>query len=127
MRSDMISLNAGKAMAQAAHAANLAEYKLAKTKHWKEWKEQAKLQGFGTTIVLKVDGIKDLHDIINDAYPYVGDYCIGVVKDETYPVRDGNVTHLLPVETCGYVFCAQEFLPALKTECESFAKLELYP
>jgi hypothetical protein len=28
----------------------------------------------------------------------------GWVKDWTYPIRDGDVTHLIPLNTCAFVF-----------------------
>ena len=107
MRSDMDSLNPGKGMAQAAHAANMfgqiknGPFKTGKhpSKDIEEWFGN---RGFGTTIVLDCGDELALKNIINCASI---SYKAGIVMDETYPIRDGKVTHLLPVNTCGYVFC----------------------
>lgn len=126
MRSDMDSLNAGKGMAQAAHAANDMVKRIrginekssrkggcSTIKSYLDiWEEQA--GGFGTTIVLdiynedilklKVNAIQDNENKRNMA---------GIVHDPTYPVRDGEVTHLVPVNTCGWVFGDREELSML--------------
>lgn len=103
MRQDMTdSLNAGKAMAQAAHAANqfVRDFGNAHTAGYYEWMQQGR--GFGTTIVLGVDSEAELRHYLDNAgrlrHP------ADIVLDETYPVPDGYVTHLIPVFTCGYIF-----------------------
>jgi peptidyl-tRNA hydrolase len=107
MRGDMASMNAGKGMAQAAHAANaFAAWMNANTEGsmlagFDGWQAQTD-QNFGTTIVLVVSG-EDQLTYVTDAARGMG-FPSGVVTDPTYPVRDGAVTHLLPVNTCGYVF-----------------------
>ena len=114
MRSDMVSMNPGKAMAQAAHAANAFIYSVdeamrkAETAVFSEqvvfvrhWQRQTS-QGFGTTITLEVPSEKELHEHVATAQ-ILGLFS-GVVHDPTYPVRDGKITHLIPVDTCGYVF-----------------------
>jgi len=109
MRSDLDSMNAGKGMAQAAHAAN-AFVKHAEKKNDKlvdSWINSTK-QGFGTTIVLAVDGV-ELQDLIDNAQGL--GLIAGIVHDPSYPVRDGSVTHLIPLDTCGYVFGSREFQP----------------
>jgi peptidyl-tRNA hydrolase len=117
MRTDMASMNPGKAVAQGAHAANLAirdmrvfasmdaddEQMLA------EWEGQA--HGFGTTITLGVDG-RTLNEIIDVAADEL-DLCSGVVLDPTYPLRDGQVTHLIPLVTCGYILTRRSYLNGL--------------
>lgn len=107
MRGDMVSLNSGKGMAQAAHAAN---YFVSAMDYVPDmdmrrgavgWACQTEQQ-FGTTIVLVVSG-EDQLTYVTDAARGMG-FPSGVVTDPTYPVRDGAVTHLLPVVTCGFVF-----------------------
>jgi hypothetical protein len=106
MRTDMDSLNPGKAMAQAAHAAGQLEthVNIACTS-WKRsyelWKGKA--NGFGTTIVLDGQSVEEIEYILNSID---GDNSIlrNLVVDPTYPITDGEVTHLLPVTTCAYLF-----------------------
>lgn len=108
MRTDMASLNPGKAMAQAAHAANLFHATDARVlsdvcmENW--WGDR----GFGTTIVLGVTG-EQLLDVVEGAV--MADFAARIVTDPTYPIRDGVVTHVLPLDTCGYVFtpCRQDY------------------
>jgi hypothetical protein len=125
MRNDMVSMNAGKAMAQAAHAANQFVFELkSDVTHprlldevryaYKEWAESTK-GGFGTTIVL-AGSIKDIEDVfvtsVQSNYPHIDPddiyegYSVysGIVNDPTYPIKDGEVTHLVSVDTCTYVF-----------------------
>ncbi len=107
VRGDMDSMNAGKGMAQAAHAANLfaadvVNWGNVRTREaFGAWENQTE-QRFGTTIVLVVSG-EDQLTYVTDAARGMG-FPSGVVTDPTYPVRDGAVTHLLPVVTCGFVF-----------------------
>lgn len=115
MRSDLASLNAGKAMAQAAHASNqfvksiVDDYtgdETAIEKLYNEWVGQTG-NGFGTTIVLDIGGLENMLTIRG----HLKEDCnlrscsYGVVHDPTYPVTDGSVTHLLPMDTCSYLFC----------------------
>ena len=115
MRTDMQSMNPGKAMAQAAHAANAAvayansiddegvKYLLS------EWQNSTR-QSFGTTIVLDAGSINDItawYDSFEkdaDDEPAV----FGIVNDPTYPVRDGDVVHFVDVDTCAYLLCFKE-------------------
>lgn len=117
MRTDMDSMNAGKAMAQAAHAATAFTARMDQIVRadepfispvcsaYMEWKA-ATHQGFGTTIVLEAPNKKVLMDQIEMAklFSYVAD----VVYDPSYHVRDGETTHLIPVDTCGYIFSPEE-------------------
>ena len=106
MRTDMDSMNPGKGMAQAAHAANQFVATQAAHPHTfdhmaacKEW---AHYNGYGTTVVLSVDSESDLRNAVNGARDEGFD--AGLTTDPTYPVRDGAVTHLIAIPTCGYVF-----------------------
>jgi peptidyl-tRNA hydrolase len=104
MRNDMKSLNPGKGMAQAAHAANLCikniynNYDNDILELLKEWEEE---RGFGTTVVLGVTE-EELVQIVPKA-KYIG-LEAALVLDPTYPISDGGTTHHLPVFTCGYIF-----------------------
>lgn len=103
MRSDMKSLNAGKAMAQAAHAANqfAATASTAVPTLYTEWEGQTP-DGFGTTIVLDATSGECMYNVVEDAQDE--GFLADIVLDPTYPISDGEVTHLIPVLTCGYVF-----------------------
>ena len=137
MRTDMASMNPGKAMAQAAHAANVFTYRYTSQglEGFDQWIGDLNLEGFpdedpdsaiqskgaGTTITLAVSSERALNEIVeaarDDGYP------AALYRDITYPVRDGAVTHLLPVITCGYVFspCRNNMRPS------SIAGLALHP
>lgn len=97
----MESMNPGKAMAQASHASNAFVFR-AKEKKVKihEWTSETK-QGFGTVIVLGVTE-KQLRTTV-EVSNRMG-FLSEVIHDPTYPIRDGEVTHFVPVDTCGYVY-----------------------
>lgn len=102
MRTDMASMNAGKAMAQAAHAANaFVEKARFQAVDISDWTRQTR-QAFGTTLTLAVPTEDDMTKLVlvADSMGYLAD----VVHDPTYPIRDGEVTHLLPINTCAYVY-----------------------
>lgn len=107
MRTDLDSLNPGKAMAQAHHAYGALKVHVRQqsnnwSKSYIQWQDQTK-QDFGTVIVLSGSLIEidiALQDIENLNLPLLA----GWVLDPTYPVRDGQVTHLIPLYTCAYVF-----------------------
>ena len=105
MRSDMKSMNPGKAMAQAAHAANHLVYKAGmdavEQKRVNLWLGQA--GGFGTTIVLDVGNEETLLKYMAKLTNLNETIC-GITLDPTYPLIDGDCLHLIPVSTCGYVF-----------------------
>lgn len=101
MRSDLDSLNLGKACAQAAHAANQFVRRVHQNYPlFNRWQESTP-DGFGTTIVLDVDGAT-LGKIVD--FANLAGFPSGVVHDPSYPIRDGQVTHLIPLNTCGYIF-----------------------
>ena len=106
MRDDMKSLNAGKGMAQASHATSAFMKRMSKSDIldtdralYNVWSTDTN-QGFGTVIV-KAGDIQQIDEAVRD----IGDRWLReTVLDPTYPVRDGQVTHLIPVVTCAYVF-----------------------
>ena len=106
MRNDMESMTPGKAAAQAAHAANAVKnHFITKIKdkvpveEFSFWESQT-TQGFGTTIVLGVTE-KEMNDTIESLGKL---FVSGIVHDPTYPVKDGKIMHLIPVDTCAYIF-----------------------
>lgn len=113
MRSDMDSLNPGKACAQAAHAANQFVFNLTerpgintpadqviKLDLLERWRE-ATGQGFGTTITLDVTG-EILPKVV--LFARTAGFEAAVTHDPSYPLLDGETLHLLPLDTCGYIF-----------------------
>jgi peptidyl-tRNA hydrolase len=141
MRDDLVSLNCGKAMAQAAHAGNAMEYhyqlKVDDTINnvedsfdrskfetligaYGQWKRQTS-QGFGTTIVLggAMSSIRQDVDVLEKL-----GYLAAVVHDPTYPLRDGSFTHLIPLDTCAYVFVPNKDDPIVRAV---LSKYELHP
>lgn len=80
MRTDLPSMNPGKAMAQGAHAANLFSHRWSKSPRYKAWAKEG--NGFGTTITLAVNK-QQLEDIVARAAKK-GEWA-GVVMDSTYP------------------------------------------
>ena len=114
IRKDMDSLNhAGKMVAQGAHAANNAADMLNMNKFgpdnrvaWMAW-EKSTEQGFGSTIVLGKTftdplTIQDIRDTVQAAISL--GYAGAIVHDPTYPLQDGLTLHLIPVDTCGWIF-----------------------
>jgi len=118
MRSDLDSLNPGKACAQAAHATDLMAHEM---DHYYEHNipetlfrayEDAKRElGFMTTITLdggnwaNIDNFLATFDFGNKDTSHVVR-----VFDPTYPIRDGRVTHLIPIYTCAMVFCSSSVM-----------------
>lgn len=96
---------AGLLAAQSCHAANQCTYEgfhrgnqdVVYLLH--EWQKQTG-KGFGTTITLAVDGLSLQRLILLAKFSGLH---AGITHDPTFPVRDGEVTHLVPVDTCGYV------------------------
>lgn len=120
MRTDMDSLTPGKAMAQAAHAANQFQTLVGNlgSAAADMWSDQA--DGFGTTIILGVDSLREMDEVVESALEE--EFHAGMVLDSSYPIRDGKVVHHLSIYTCAFVF----------TECRdtnkvsSLAGLTLY-
>jgi len=119
MRSDLESLNPGKMVAQGAHAANQFTHNMeafqeavaadgdspnAKQNYlanlFAQWKTSTP-HGFGVTICLDVSGYQ-LPLVVEAANNF---RCsAGVTHDPSYPLQDGRTLHLLPLDTCGFVF-----------------------
>lgn len=89
VRNDLTSLNAGKAVAQGAHAANqmVKEFAHSLCNHvpgyaalFEEWQSQA--NGFGTTITLSVNE-QEMRTAVRVAQAL--DFHAGIMTDPTYP------------------------------------------
>ena len=63
MRTDMDSMNPGKAMAQASHASNAFVFRFGKENLVKQWQGETQ-QGFGTVLVLDVPGVQ-INDVVH--------------------------------------------------------------
>ena len=107
MRTDLESLNPGKMAAQASHASNAFVHAWDERDHDSDvddlgvkWLTSTK-QGFGTVLVLGVNE-KQMRIAVEVAQQL--EYPAEVIHDPTYPIRDGEVCHFLPIDTCAYVF-----------------------
>lgn len=109
VRTDMDSMTPGRIAAQCAHAANQFVWYIPYTEraslkhHYEIWRKQTG-NGYGTTVVLNAGNKEQLQSVkaklsMSNLYTY------GVVIDPEYPIRDGEVTHIIKnVETCAYAF-----------------------
>lgn len=106
MRSDMKSLNPGKACAQAHHAGTkvMCDY----YKGYQKLHEESLVErwmvnkcGFSTVIVLSVDSLEELEYLIKSADNMK--HLSGKILDPTYPIKDGEFIHKIPVVSCGYI------------------------
>lgn len=126
MRTDMASMNAGKGMAQACHAANdavacvknfIAHITSEEAKEFNSnrnnpiiagfeaWEKSTEVETFGTTLVFDAfneETILALDEEFSEVD--LGNFS-GVITDPTYPIRDGQITHYISIVTCGWVFC----------------------
>lgn len=105
VRNDLASLNPGKAAAQGNHAGTMASWMLRTGDDQMRadlhaWEAQTG-SGFGIVKTLELDG-NELERRIENARK-VG-LVASTVLDPTYPLRDGDVLHLIPLVTCGFVF-----------------------
>lgn len=120
IRNDMDSMTPGRACAQAAHAANHCVKTLESRddmRDLREWETQTP-SGFGTTIVLQANW--HMMNLIRDALSMNETFPYDIVEDPEYHVQDGEVTHLLPVATCMWIF-------GRKSQIESYVShLDLY-
>lgn len=139
MRSDLGSLNPGKMVAQGAHAANQFAFEMVRVRNdinilkaeeapldrdelrklalFNQW-ETSTPQGFGVTITLDVTG--DILPLVVEAAQRMN-LPAGVTHDPSYPLRDGQVTHLLPLDTCGFVFGDKPDLRVLLSQFDLLA------
>lgn len=113
MRNDLASLtgsnfnSVGKAVAQGSHAANqMVHEAVIKGKSdidlrniLIEWGMEA--NGFGTCIVLSVNE-EQMRQTVAKAQE--NGLHAGITHDPTYPLRDGQSFHHIPLDTCAYVF-----------------------
>ena len=118
VRTDMESMTSGRVAAQVSHATSeLHERGKESRRHdgdnesFLEWKGAG---NFGTTIVLGYFG--DPNDLTCDHIAEMD----GFVFDPEYSIRDGNVTHKLPITTCYWTLVDTDRCP------NPFPDLDLY-
>ncbi len=117
MRTDLDSLGPGKGMAQACHAygavKKVIRSNLVLQQDFLAWMSQTE-QEFGTTIVLG----GTIHEIDTILYKakHIKNMASGWVHDPTYPVSDGDIIHVLPMDTCGFVFGERRDIKELTRE-----------
>lgn len=139
-RTDLASMNPGKMAAHAAHAANVfarhmdiirelvpgwvGDVQYAAYQTWAlsaqlNWDTHSRMpdrelylvdQFFGTTICL-AGTLREIVSAVRLAAET--GFPARLILDPTYPVRDGEVTHLIPVTTSGYVFGNKAALSAI--------------
>lgn len=140
IRTDIDSMNPGKAIAQGMHAANAFDHAIEDLRaenpamEWtpaqqarkaailddvEAWRKYTR-QGFGTTITLGsiregADSKRLDIETIRAAVEFVraAGFPAEVVHDDTYPLVDGSVVHLIPLDTTAYVFGTNEELRPL--------------
>ena len=135
MRTDLDSLNPGKAIAQGSHAATMFSGEIhdrfaestevgdAWMQMYQQWQTDPATDrrlGFGVKICLAVNSEVQLRQKVTVAR-HLPMTLAGIVTDPSYPLRDGRVMHLLPLVTCGYIFGDKELLTGF------LGDLELHP
>lgn len=118
MRTDLESMNAGKGMAQACHAANqcvktirdCSDFNIKLNDMLTQWEQQSN-KGFGTTIVLDGGTENNIQMTVealqnkNSKVKFCDhDIIAGMTFDPSYPLKDGNTLHIIPLYTCAFVF-----------------------
>ena len=112
MRTDLDSMNPGKAMAQASHAGSTFVHNAEPGYNVDEelfnaWQKETP-QGFGTVLVLGVTEVQ-MRTAVAVAESFgVDKFPCEIIHDPTYPLQDGDTTHFIPVDTCGYIFGDKE-------------------
>jgi peptidyl-tRNA hydrolase len=105
MRDELTSMNTGKACAQSHHAGTQMALKdcLSWEPLHREWlvRWASEASGFGTVLCLGVS-----ESTMNKALDIAARLGVpnAVVHDPAYPLIDGSVLHLLPLDTCAYIF-----------------------
>jgi hypothetical protein len=122
MRNDLASLNAGKAVAQGSHAANQCIYEIRNLpvedfsylhSLANMWESETRA-GFGTCIVLEAK-FKDILRVVGNVNLNFSSHSnqkviAGIVHDPSYPLMDGETLHLIPLETCAFVFGERKYI-----------------
>lgn len=120
LRNDLDSLTGtpekrtiGKACAQVSHASNQCVFDIQKSDNYtllKKLKTWEGDRGFGTCIVLQAN-VREMYNIVEEVKDY--GHFSGITHDPTYPLKDGKITHLIPLDTCAYIFGSKSQLKTL--------------
>lgn len=121
VRTDMDSMNPGKGHAQSHHAGTqmaMKDRQVWTVKQQNMLKAWAGDRGFGTVLSMGCTN-RQMNDALAIA-TRLGFPC-AVVNDPSYPLLDGSVVHLFPLDTCAYIFG-----PKIAIE-RAVARLDLHP
>lgn len=106
MRTDLASMNPGKAVAQGTHAASdfedymrRSDQPASKVAAFAKWR--ASTGTFGTAITLGVNE-REMREIVENLQS--AGFHANIIHDPTYPLMDGEVCHLIPLDTCAWAF-----------------------
>lgn len=120
IRDDLDSMNPGKGMAQASHAASafaLAMTSDSDNQDYQNWVNETK-QGFGTVLTLATNKRKMSAVVqVANACGFIAD----VIHDPTYPLVDGKTVHVMPLDTCAYVFVGDKDDPMARAILGNFS------
>lgn len=106
VRSGLASMNPGKAAAQAGHGVSQFRHEAIKfgspnlDSMLRAWEDETS-GGFGTCLVLSAT-YEQLKEVVVNAR--LQGLHAGIVNDPTYPLLDGDTLHLIPLDTCAYLF-----------------------
>jgi hypothetical protein len=119
-RTDLASMTRGMSVAQGMHAQAHAHHAILTTSGFGDdwavaytaWCRTTK-QGFGTALSMDGGNIAAIRTLVDAASGY--GFPAAVTHDPEYPVRDGDVVHLVPLDTCAWIFGQRHLLaPILK-------------
>lgn len=109
MRTDMDSMNSGKAQAQACHVGSALALCFegdndpsTAVRLYEKWRKET-AQGFGHVDVRDGVGYEELQQEVETANR--AGAIAELILDPTYPVKDGDVVHYVSIYTCAFVFC----------------------
>ena len=130
MRTDLASMNPGKAVAQGTHAANQCVWEITQkmadrmeqipvdpqkdddelvASMLQEWQNETG-KGFGTCICLGVTE-RQMRTKVETAQRL--GFHAGITHDPSYPLVDGDSFHQIPLDTCGFVFGRKDMVLSL--------------
>lgn len=124
---DIVSMNSGKAMAHVGHAVSqFAEWVFTgpnevNLQAAREWFKDSR--GAGTKITLKTSGIQEIRNLVKSArFQHLQ---ADIYLDPEYPLMDGETLHLIPLETCGWIFVPGDRVEEIREDL--LGHLELHP
>jgi hypothetical protein len=111
-RTDLASMNRGMFAAHAAHAARHVDGVMQNAEQgsataaiaegaYARWCAETP-QRFGTVLTLDGGGLEAVRGVVAQAHSR--GFAAAMTHDPEYPVFDGDYVHLVPTDTCGWVF-----------------------